>query len=297
MIADEDEALRGLPMSREQQLEVLLDMLVRFDAFCSELGLQYYLDAGTLLGAVRHRGFIPWDDDVDIGLVREDYDRLVAYARERDGYIAENLSVGFPEDGLYVYLKLLDTRTVMVEFPETHPIETCVYIDVFPQDGLDGLGPSQRLLCATSGALGYLHWFCHCSVYYWKGSANPVKRALAFVGRHLMAVSNIGVHLQDRLIHAYAKRHPFASCFYETTLVNGEYSKVAPRHCFDSFVPIEFEGHLLQAPVGYDEYLRCLYGDYTQLPPEEQRMPHHDTRVFWRERCSVDALEDKDGES
>lgn len=261
----------------------MLDILNAFAAFCEEHKLQYFLDAGTLLGAVRHRGFIPWDNDMDLCMLRPDYDRFVALVQERDRKLSEIYRVEFPEDTIYPYLKIVDTRTRLVEFPDKYPIETGIYIDLFCKDGLKDDSLATRLICGESRFLELAYWFNRFSVYSWEKNGNAAQKLIAAVGRKTIHRPTRPIELQRRLLRWNEKKHPMESCRYVTTLSNGEFHKRAPKECFSEAVMLPFEGKDYPCPVGYDSYLRCLYpGDYMQLPPPEKRGVHH-VLVTWRE--------------
>ena len=270
-----------IPMTLIEQKAVMLNEMIKFDDFCRRNGIEYYLDAGTLLGAVRHKGFIPWDDDVDLGLPRDSFDRLFELAKANGGYLAEHLRLQSAEEILYPFSKVSDDRTVLVEFPDQNPMECAVYMDIFPQDGVSGDGMSARFFCKRMEWYGLFQWFCKYSVNAWKGCRNPAKRLLGAIGRLTVSGSNIAPNMQNRAIRRHNKRHPLRECPYFTTLVNGEFSRRAPISCIDSFVDMDFEGHLFKVPIGYDTYLKVLYGDYMKIPPQEEWHFHH-TEIYWK---------------
>lgn len=272
-------------MTLNEQKHVMLNILVEFVKFCDEHNLMYYLDAGTLIGAVRHQGFIPWDDDVDVNMPQRDYDRFVALTRKANGYLTGHIHVEYPEDTIYPFLKIADNRTILVEFPKQNPMEVGVYIDVFPKYGVMDKSWKSKMICHISQFLGNLHWLCHYSVYAWtrKGSRyGTTKRLLGRLLSPCFKGANWPVRIQNSIMHHYAKHHPLETCQYVTTLTNGEFHKLAPKECFDGFQWLEFEGHKFKGPKDYDTYLHCLYqGDYMQLPPEDKR-EHHFTEVYWK---------------
>ena len=109
-----------------------------FDSFCRENGLSYSLAGGTLLGAVRHKGFIPWDDDIDVLMSRENYEKLQSLAASFPNPYQVNsihTETNRRKPYLYTYTKIVDTRTLLVEKPDELDYETGIYIDVFPLDG------------------------------------------------------------------------------------------------------------------------------------------------------------------
>lgn len=271
-------------MNLDEQKKVMLDILIAFADFCDKNDLMYYLDAGTLIGAVRHKGFIPWDDDIDLNMPQKDYDRFTDMMRKQNGKLTERYLVEFPETHLYPYLKISDTRTVLIEFPEKNPMEVGVYLDVFPKYGVKDKGFCSKMLCKITEKLALIHWFNHYSVDAWQHPGNNVlKRIFAKVVKSIIWNTAWAVQLQNWVMHKYAKRHPLVDCQYVTTLTNGEFHKLAPKECFEGYQMLEFEGRQFKGPKDYDTYLHCLYkGDYMQLPPEDKRF-HHVTKVYWKE--------------
>ena len=272
-------------MTLDEQKRVMLDILVEFAKFCDEHNLMYYLDAGTLLGAVRHKGFIPWDDDIDVNMPQKDYDKFIELTRKSNGYLTDHMQVEYTENTIYPFLKISDDRTILIEFPEQNPMEVGVYIDVFPKYGIVDKSWTSQMICKISEFLGNLHWFCHYSMYAWtrKDSIYGVKkRIMGSLLSLFFKDANWPVRLQDFIMHIYAKRHPLEKCKYVTTLTNGEFHKLSPKECFDGFQWLEFEGRKFKVPKDYDTYLHCLYkGDYMQLPSEDKRV-HHTTEVYWK---------------
>ncbi len=271
-----------LNISLAEQKEIMLRILVDFANFCELNKLNYHLDAGTLIGAVRHNGFIPWDDDIDVGMPRKDFDTFIELMRQQNDRLSEHIILEYPENTIYPFLKIADDRTVLVEFPNKYPMDCSVYIDVFAKDGIKDSSLKSKWLCKKSEMLGLIHWFNHFSIFAWKEKGNVIQKIIAFFGRVFFKNSNWAIYVQNRLIQRNAKKHPVEGCKYVTTLTNGEFHKIAPKECFDSYIMSDFEGKKFKIPVGYDRYLHCLYkGNYMQLPPEDKRV-HHDTIVCWK---------------
>ena len=270
-------------MTLVEQKQVMLEILQAFAGYCDTHNLTYYLDAGTLIGAVRHRGYIPWDDDIDVNMPQEDYYKFVRQMRELNGCLSENIRVEFSDETLYSFLKISDSRTVMIEFPEQNPMEVAVYIDVFPKFGIKDKSWKSKLVCNICEILSLWQWFNVYTIKKWK---RPEKKTFQrFLGKTLDLI-NFSPHLpqkiQEWFMLLYAKRHPLSQCQYVTTLTNGEFHKLSPKECFDGFQWLDFEGLKFKGPKDYDTYLHCLYkGDYMQLPPENKRV-HHITKVYWK---------------
>ena len=104
-------------IDNREHKEIMLNILLQVDRFCKENQIQYFLDSGTLLGAIRHKGFIPWDDDMDICMTRPNYDLFLEKVKEKK--IADYIDLYTPEEGLFPYIKICDNRTELVEYPDT----------------------------------------------------------------------------------------------------------------------------------------------------------------------------------
>lgn len=270
-------------MTPQEHKQVMLGILVEFAKFCDRHGLMYHLDAGTLIGAVRHKGFIPWDDDIDVNMPYCDYDKFIYITKQSGGYMTEHLIVEYPEETIYPFLKISDDRTILVEFPMKNPMEVGVYIDVFPKYGIKDKKWKSKMICKVSELLGLFHWFSSYSIYAWRRPGHNIfQKTMAAIGRLLFPQEKFSTRVQNWVMHQYAKRNPIENCQYVTTLTNGEFNKLAPISCFDGFQWLEFEGYKFKAPKDFDTYLHCLYkGDYMQLPPKSKRV-HHDIRVYWK---------------
>lgn len=272
----------GIPISLQEHKQIMLEILQVFASFCEENGLKYYLDAGTLLGAVRHKGFIPWDNDMDVCMMRPDYDRMVEILRDRHYKLNDCIILEQSEDSLYCFSKLSDTRTKLIEYPDTWPEENYIYIDVFPKDGLKDLSFKTKIVCKISEVLALLNWFNKHSIPYWKEKKKGLKKWIATIAGVLVKDKNKPYRLQQRFIKWYAKKHPLESCEYANTLVNGEFDTVCHRECFDDRVLMDFEGKKFYGPKGYDEWLRALYGDDYMTPPPLEKQYIHNIIATWR---------------
>lgn len=264
---------------REIKLEELktlqLEMLKGIDDFCQSHRITYFLTAGTLIGAIRHQGYIPWDDDIDIMMLRKDYDRFL----DTFNGVVPNLKVEAPEKdwNFYApYANVFDTRTVLYEKNKSYCGERIsVKIDVFPFDNL----PSNE----------FVYWLTRKVVL----SLNAIMRVkrlelpfseLSLKHKFIRMIFNwFPYPLAQMMIHRIAvsnKENESADVFLRTFDIKKPMR--ARREIFRKAVYVPFEQYSFPVPECSDEYLKIRYGDYMQLPPEEERVPHHNFKAYWK---------------
>jgi lipopolysaccharide cholinephosphotransferase len=235
--------------------------------------LRYSLGGGTLLGAVRHKGYIPWDDDIDIMLPRPDYDYFTESFNKTNSHYQVQY-YGNDETYPKVFGKIVDQRTVLHEFNTT----TGVFIDIFPIDGLpnkDEIGTYMEKYKKLRDAV------IRTSRFYKKvESKQRLYRYARYVinrlrtPKHSKAIANF-----QRFLTSY----PFESspCAGAITGAYAEKEIMDPT-VFKSYINISFEGHTYRCIAQYDTYLTNLYGDYMKLPPIEERQTHHVFKAYWK---------------
>ena len=244
---------------------VELSILRELVRVCEAHGLRYYLAYGTLLGAVRHRGFIPWDDDIDVTMPRDDYSRFaeICVSDLRPGFRWQT----YATDSHYPHWfgKLIKTDTVLRQAPSEHlPFQQSVFIDVFPLDGL-----ADRPLEALVQRV--LFRICRLQLGV-NVRRTPMKRLLlqlAMVFPRRSVVSLIG---------AVIRRYP-AGKSTRWICVGGPYGhrrQTFPSRWFGPGATQAFEDLTVLGPAAWDEYLTQLYGDYMTPPPPRYRSSHHE---------------------
>lgn len=249
----------------------LLNILIRFDDVANEHGLTYSLAYGTLLGAVRHRGFIPWDDDVDVVMPRPDYDRLIKLIE--DGLdVPGHRFVGY-ELGNYPmpYLKLQNTQIAVSENYCDDSMEACLWIDIFPIDGVPAKDDEYSSFWKKAQRKQLLCMMGHISAMSGSNVAKKVgKFGLSLYCRYMGGAKRA----TDELI-AMCREQAYEDSEYVVDLVAGDSpGERMAKDEFKSLAPIEFEGHLFPAFQNYDRILTQTYGDYMELPPVDQRVSH-----------------------
>lgn len=250
---------------KEQELSILKSFL----NVCSQLNLTYYVIGGTLLGAVRHQGFIPWDDDIDIGMPRNHYERFLANGQQ---YLEDGLFLQtFQTDPEYPanFAKIRLSNTTFVEYSiKDRKINHGVYIDIFP---LDFFPDSKRNIFAIKNLLLSLRISDAFSI----NALKPQTKALRFFTRYLYPSVSVALAKREKLFKSVTDGKLIANhC--------GAWGKkeIMPAHWYGKGVPLTFETLEVNAPTCYHEWLTQVYGDYMQLPPPEKRIPHHHVAAF-----------------
>lgn len=263
-------------ISSEEMRKIQLRILDVVTEFCDEHKIDYWLDSGTLLGAIRHKGFIPWDDDIDLGMLRPDYDKFIrSFNLKNDRYKA--YSVENNENFYYPYLKVLDTQTVLYEMYENkNPIS--VNIDVFIYDNApDDDAETEKMFKIRDK---YTAWNRRRIYPKEKMSGSLFRRLSARAIKELIKVFPKNYFVKK--IVSNSKK--YVECETERVGNFTAISRVAcSREVFREFTEAEFEGKTYKIPIGYDEWLTAFYGDYMQLPPEEKRKSTHSVKAYYKD--------------
>lgn len=262
---------------REEQL-IELNILKEFADFCDANNLNYYLDSGTLIGAVRHQGFIPWDDDIDVCFLRKDYERFIKLMAQQNNRLSEHIVLELEDDSLYPYLKLVDTRTVLIEYPKTNPVETGIYIDVFPKDGIRTLEKKEVRRAKKVQRYNLLFWMREFTAPRLARAGGIKNKFCASIIKMIIPNSSKYKHKAIKL----AQKYDVDTCDYVSSIVCSGMGGCVNKACFKERIDVSFEGMTFKAPIGYDVYLKSLYsGDYMVPPPPEKRKAH-ETIVYWK---------------
>lgn len=250
----------------------LLDMFKYFHTFCEENGITYYSGGGTVLGAIRHNGFIPWDDDIDVALPREDYDRLIKCFKSGDGrYVIEST---YSEDPKYCfpYAKIYDTRTTLIENTK-NPIKRGIFIDIFP---LDGMGSTREESLKLFKNISRRKKLLDLRTIKITGTRAWYKNAILFFVQIVPSCFINNKKLALKIEDLCKKKSIEESKFMGTYVGAWNTREIIPKEAFGSPVLHEFEDTFVYVPEDSVSYLEHLYGDWQTPPPEEKRVSHHD---------------------
>ena len=270
-----------------------LDILKAFIKVCEKHGLRYFAVGGTALGAVRHQGFIPWDDDIDVGMPVEDYEKFIELQSEFEGtpYFIQT----WKSDPHYIYsfAKVRDSSTTFIEnFYKNHRINHGVWIDVFPVSGI-----SDQYLDKNKCKPFLKKFVRQINLSYLGAMTRHVRKNMFFkdIGLNIVAglfyIFNVN-HYRQKKMDKMFKKYPLEKAtlagnfhFFWTKKVEG----VDPKIFLDT-IDMPFEDAHIAVMRRYDEYLTCLYGDYMTPPPEKDREGHHhysglDLNMGYKEYC------------
>ena len=257
----------------DEMREIQLKMLNDIHQFCVSNNIRYSLSGGSLIGAVRHHGFIPWDDDVDLMMPRPDYERFVN-SYETDCYkvitYKNNQSYHFP------FAKVYDNRTILIEDYSCNG----VYIDIFPVDGLpESKEETNDMIKKVSKLSAYDLYFASDTYKFQEGN-KMILRLKHLIKKIIVPNRNTTINRIEEI----CKKHKFGSTDFAGVLVWGYGLKEhLQSFVFKSYQEMEFEGIICMCISNYDIYLSSLYGKYMELPPLEEQVSHHKYKVFWKD--------------
>ncbi len=266
-------AVEGELTVREIQLEAL-KILKNIDIVCRREGITYWLGYGTLIGAVRHSGFIPWDDDLDIIMPRADYERFLVCFDKRPSELKTYIAIN-PELGLrrpFLISRVSNPEFKMVGEYGDEIDELGVFIDIYPLDGLANC--MKEALERKKIAYKLMLQYSKAGNFDCNNRGNRVLKRFA---KRVQSLLLGKPEKYQELLNELCYKYQFDDCKFCDVLcwpdTPGE--PICERSWFSETVSMRFEDFNAPVPIGYDELLRCWYGDYMRLPPENDRVGHH----------------------
>lgn len=254
----------GVEMTAKEVKMCQMGILRYVKKVCQENNLRYYLCAGTLLGAVRHRGYIPWDDDIDIAMPYPDYRKLLDLIYKEDRRYQVWSPYYDKEKCFCLFSRIFDQDTVMKVWEYPFLITGGVSIDVFPIFGLpDKAGD---VMPYYSKVRRLQEQFISTYIEYAEETEEVIYKRIS---------------LQEELL-SLLEKYSFDKSAQAFSITKYKEREILPAAIYDSSIEMEFEGEAFAVAEGYDIYLKALYGNYMELPPEEQRTTDHNFKAFWK---------------
>ena len=251
-----------------------LELLLAFDEYAKQNSIAYSLGYGTLLGAARHKGFIPWDDDIDVIVPRPDYDRIVEAAKsglEINGY----KFVGYEIDKYpFPFLKLVNPNIVVKDAPTKDNIPLNLWMDVFPIDGC--ASDSESFNKQFSKAYFYRALIKTGNYKFLGAGRTRGKRMLKMLAMPFVTLFRLNDIAERRLLKFAKNNVPYDEADTYANLVWGPYEngEMISKEMMSGFTSLEFEDYDFPAIAEWDKLLTGLYGNYMELPSEEARVSH-----------------------
>ncbi len=259
---------KDLSLSEIKTIE--LEILKHFKSFCNENNISFYLSNGTLLGAVKYGGFIPWDDDIDVFVPREDYDRLIETYKNSEKF--KLFSSQRDDKFRFTFAKLCDATTIKAENNIDNGVELGVDMDIFPLDTC-----SQQIF--KKSILLKIKVLQNCCILakFISSKGKPVHKRMVIDICRLFGYSFFAERLVKLIKRETSSGSAYAGCLMWPIYGKAE---IIPADVFKDTVDVTFEGETFPAPAGYDLYLRSLYGNYHLDPPKEAQKTHHSFKAF-----------------
>lgn len=273
----------------------LLETFKSFDLFCRDHKIKYYAAYGTLIGAVRHHGIIPWDDDIDVWMLPEDYYRFCSFKGNVDSHY-DIIDSNNDNYWLLSLVKYVDTNTTLWEV-EHFPCVTGVYIDIFKLDSCESSKAMQ--LRKEYDKVSY-----NLTYSMMKHTLGQYKNALLgfhfrtffrYIIESLYYKPRYNKYLSEYINIRSKIESTNGDCLVSFDGLYGE-KEVFKKEWFDSLIRLSFEGLEISAPSEYDKILKKLYGNYMELPPEDKRISHHSHYFLDLNRhLSIDEIKNRKG--
>lgn len=260
-------------LSVEELKSRALEGLLYIDEFCKANSIRYSLAYGTLLGAVRHKGFIPWDDDIDVMMPREDYERFINTFEHPDFAIITHKN---NKDYLIPFAKVYDKHSIIDELSQMKPCFGA-YVDVFPIDEYPDSEIENKRFLKNKKLLNIAH---NLKIISFSKERKWSKNIALAVGKLLfipVSLSYLTRKIEKLSIRYKNSQSSYAGIFAPTDS-NPKWRM--NKRIFEEFSTIEFEGHFVSCIKDTDTYLHNIYGDYMKLPPVDKRVSHHPYKGF-----------------
>lgn len=264
-----------IEVSYQYVKETQLGILKNVKLFCDEHKINYYLTGGTCIGAIRHKGYIPWDDDIDISMKREDYIKFiqeyVLWTKDFNLNSCETTK-SYP----YPFAKISDPNSILVEENDELKMEMGINIDLFP---IDTLPDNKLLIQLVMSIIMFLRNAINLKAIKVNEERKIHKNTVLIISKFILRIFSSNV--LSKFINSFAS-HRWNSKHEKGGIIVWGYGKreIVNIHCFDETIEVEFENDLYKVPKDFDTWLTSIYGNYMQLPPIEKQVTHHRYKAY-----------------
>lgn len=244
---------------------VELDLLAELDRVCKKHDIQYYADGGTLLGAVRHKGFIPWDDDIDIAMMRKDYDRLCSVAKEEFShpYFFQTEYSDFGSLRGHAQLRNSQTTAILGGKENVRQYNQGIFIDIFPMDAIPDNKFQKRYQKMMLSLYKRLYLLCAYSTIYYNGDSHLRNMKIkTFIHDHFFRISKDFIDVFYKRYERVCSRYNDKKTKYLCLFCFGYEKLRRERSKYAKVVELDFENCILPAPYQYEDVLALQYGDW-----------------------------------
>lgn len=267
----------NVELDQDKIQKIVYDMLVEFDRICKKNNLKYILYAGTLLGSVRHQGFIPWDDDIDVAMLRSDYDKFLEIVSEElsKEYFIQTTTTD--KKSIYQFAKIRKNHSVFRERNvQSLDIHHGFYLDIFPLDKTEPNSLKYKLHHKVYQFLYRLNYY---------ESSDLCRHNNKFVQQSKLGIRSIvrliPLNMRNRFLKYYVSKNERKESEFVSHFTNGLYGDrynrfLMRKDSMDSIIYNRFGSSIFPIPSDYDSILKQLYGDYMQLPDVEDRVSLHE---------------------
>lgn len=277
-------------ISVEELKKIELNILKDVASYCEKNNIRYYLAYGTLIGAIRHKGFIPWDDDIDIVMPRPDYEKFISEFPQKDKYCNLKLVTPYDENSIYTFSKIIDINTVKIESGVRYTEEYLgIDIDVFPMDGQPNEEKQYKKYYQKKMRLYFTYSLLRTQNNVYSGYKKVLHSFFCFLINKVLKLDKTKILKKIEKINMPYK---YDSSIY-VGATSSDVNSIKNRHkknLFDEYIYADFEDCQFRIPKGYDEVLSDMFGDYMQLPPENERVTHHGNKVYIKENIKNEKI-------
>ena len=276
LFSQERNDMRYIEIDELRKLQ--LDIMQTIHDFCTKNNIRYSISGGTLLGAVRHKGYIPWDDDIDCMMPRPDYEKFVATFNENNDSPLKVFSSYNDRNFFQPFAKVVNTKTRLIEHEDRSQPNLGVYVDIFPIDGLPNDEDEREQYWNMIAKKKNFSTVIYSKINEKEHGLKKIARKILFC-----LFRPFSANWYAKKLHRLGIKNSFEASKFVANSIFGYHTKEQmPKSIFDDFVLLDFEDRKFSAVKDYNTYLSNLFGDYMQLPPKEKQVSKHDFEVYWR---------------